>query len=172
MSPYETMSREQLLEALKAFAKNWLAHDGCWFLAAEERLGMEAAIDLDAAAWKRFAATEAKRLIEVFGITPGGGLPALDRALSLRMYAVLNEQHVEWSDDRRTLRFVMDACRVQETRYRKGLPAFPCRPVGDVEFATFAGAIDPRIAVNCIHCPPDANQAGACTWEFTLGPVR
>jgi len=168
MSPYETMSREELLRALKAFAKNWLAHDGCWFLAAEERLGLEAAVDLDAAAWKRFAAAEAKRLIEVFGIQEGGGLQALARALSLRMYAVLNEQHTEWVDEGRTLRFVMDGCRVQETRRRKGLLDFPCRPVGDVEFSTFARAIDPRIATRCISCPPDPNPSGACTWQFTL----
>jgi len=169
MTPYDNMSREELLEALKAFAKNWLAHDGCWFLAAEERLGMEAAIEFDTSAWKRFAAAEARRIIDVFGVPHGGGLPALERALSLRMYAVLNEQHVEWSDDGRTLRFVMDGCRVQDTRRRKGLPDFPCRPVGDVEFSTFARAIDARIATRCVHCPPDANQSGACTWEFTLG---
>jgi hypothetical protein len=85
------------------------------------------------------------------------------------MYAVLNEQHVEWSDDRRTLRFVMDACRVQDTRRRKGLPAFPCRSVGEVEFSVFAQTIDARIASRCVHCPPDSNHGGACTWEFTLG---
>jgi hypothetical protein len=168
MTPYDSMSREELLVALKAFAKNWLAHDGCWFLAAEERMGMETAIELDAAAWRRFAAAEARRIMEVFGIAPGGGLEALERVLSLRMYAVLNEQHVEWSDDRGTLRFVMDGCRVQDTRRRKNLPAFPCRPVGEVEFAALARAVDPRITVNCIACPPEANPTGACTWEFSL----
>lgn len=168
MSPYESMSREELLQALKAFAKNWLAHDGCWFLAVEERWGLDVAIDVDAAAWKRFAAVEARRILEVFGIPHGGGLEALERALALRMYAVLNDQHVEWSDDRRTLRFVMDGCRVQETRQRKGLPAFPCRSVGEVEFSTFATAVDPRITARCVHCPPEANPAGACTWEFAL----
>lgn len=168
MSVYETMSREELLQALTAFAKNWLAHDGCWFVAAEERLGMEGAMDLDAASWRRFAAAEARRIIEVFAVPHGGGLQALERALSLRMYALLNTQHAEWSDDGRTLRFVMDGCRVQETRRRKGLPDFPCRPVGDVEFSTFARAVDPRIVTRCVHCPPDPNAAGACTWEFTL----
>lgn len=168
MSPYETMSREELLQALTAFAKNWLAHDGCWFLAAEERLGLDAAVELDAVAWKRFAAAEARRILDVFGIPHGGGLQALERALSLRMYAVLNEQHVEWSDDGRTLRFVMDGCRVQDTRRRKGLSDFPCRPVGDVEFSTFARTIDPRIGTRCIYCPPEPNPGGACTWEFAL----
>ncbi len=169
MTQYETMSREELLDALKAFAKNWLAHDGCWFLAAEERLGLDAAIELDAAAWKRFAVAEARRLIELFGVPHGGGLQALKRGLSLRMYALLNEQHIDWADSSRTLRLVIDGCRVQDTRRRKGLPDFPCRPVGDVEFTSFATTIDSRIVTHCVNCPPDANASGACTWEFTLG---
>lgn len=162
------LSREELLRALEAFAKNWLAHDGCWFLAAEERDGIKTAIELDARAWERFAGVEARRIMETFGIPPRGGLGALERALALRMYALVNEQHVEWSADRRTLRFVMDRCRVQETRTRKDLPPFPCRPVGEVEFTTFAHTIDPRIATRCLHCPLEPNARGACTWEFTL----
>jgi hypothetical protein len=168
MSAYDSMTREDLLLALAAFAKNWLAHDGCWFLAAEERLGLEAAIDLDARAWERFAAAEARRVMEVFGIPAGGGLEALERALSLRMYALVNKQHAEWSEDRTRLRFVMDRCRVQEARRRKGLPDFPCRPVGEVEFTTFARTVDRRIVSTCVHCPPDAPPGAACAWEFTL----
>jgi len=57
--PFCSMSREELLRALEMFAKNWLAHDGCWFLAAEEQFGMETAIILDGFSWKRFAAAEA-----------------------------------------------------------------------------------------------------------------
>ncbi len=168
MNAYETMTRDELLRALEAFAKNWLAHDGCWFLAAEETLGIDAAIDLDTRSWARFAASEARRLAATFDIGPGGGLEALERALSLRMYALVNEQHAEWSPDRSRLRFVMDRCRVQDTRRRKGLPDFPCRPVGTVEFTTFAAAIDPRISTSCVHCPPDAPPGAACAWEFTV----
>jgi hypothetical protein len=169
VNPYDEMSRDQLLKALRMFAKNWLAHDGCWFLAAEDELGMESAIRLDAAAWKRFAAAEARRLMAGFAIVPGGGLEALARALSLRMYAVINEQHLEWSDDRLTLRFFMDVCRVQETRRRKGLEDFPCARVGIVEFSTFAGAVDPRIRTRCLHCPPDTTEGKYCGWEFSIG---
>jgi hypothetical protein len=169
---YASMTREELLGALEMFAKNWLAHDGCWFLAAEEKLGLDTAIELDAAAWRRFAAAEARRIMDVFGVPRGGGLEALERALALRMYALVNEQHAEWSEDRRRLRFVMDRCRVQDTRRRKGLADFPCRPVGTVEFTTFASTIDPRIVTTCLHCPPDAPPAAACAWEFTLVGAR
>jgi hypothetical protein len=123
---------------------------------------------LDAAAWEHFAAVEARRIMETFGIPPHGGLEALERALALRMYALVNEQHVEWFEDGSALRFVMDRCRVQQARAGKGLPPFPCRAVGEVEFTTFAHTIDPRIATRYLHCPPEPNAGGACTWEFTL----
>jgi len=167
-SAFESMNREDLLLALEMFAKNWLAHDGCWFLAAEERLGMETAIELDAASWKRFAQIEARRIMSTFDIPANGGLPALEKALGLRLYAVINAQRVEWSDDSQRLRFFMDVCRVQETRRRKGLPDFPCKNVGIVEFETFAQTVDPRIRTKCLRCPPDATGGEYCGWEFEL----
>ena len=168
MSAFDGMSREQLLKALEMFAKNWLAHDGCWFLAAEERHGIEEAIALDTGSWARFAAAEARRIAATFALSPPGGLTALEQALGLRMYAMINAQRIAWSEDHRTLRFFMDVCRVQETRRRKGLPDFPCKSVGTVEFETFARTIDPRIRTRCLHCPPDAPEGKYCAWEFTI----
>jgi Family of unknown function (DUF6125) len=165
---FQTMTREDLLRALEMFAKNWLAHDGCWFLAAEERFGMETAIALDARSWERFAAAEAHRIMTTFDIPPAGGLQALERALGLRLYAVVNSQRVEWSNDRKRLRFFMDACRVQQARHQKGLPDFRCKNVGIVEFATFAKTVDQRIRATCLRCPPDAEPGQYCGWEFTI----
>jgi len=167
-SAFQNMSREDLLRALEMFAKNWLAHDGCWFLAAEEKFGMEAAIDLDARSWARFAAVEARRIMATFGIPAGGGLPALERALGLRPYGLINRQRIEWSEDRQRLSFFMDMCRVQQTRRDKGLPDFPCKSVGAVEFGTFARTIDARIRTTCRHCPPEAPDGKYCGWEFRL----
>jgi uncharacterized protein DUF6125 len=167
-SPYDSLNREELLGALEMFAKNWLAHDGCWFLAAEERLGMETAIELDGLSWKRFAAVEAKRIMTTFNIPQGGGLEALERALGFRFYAFINPQRTEWSPDRKRLRFFMESCRVQETRTGKGLPPFPCKQVGIIEFETFARTVDSRIRTTCLHCPPDEISGGHCGWEFTL----
>ena len=170
MKPYEMMGREELLRALEMFAKNWLAHDGCWFLAAEERFGIDTAIELDARSWARFAAVEAGRIMASFDIPAGGGLPALEKALGLRLYSVVNAQRMEWSEDRQRLRFFMDECRVQQARQRKGLPPFPCKQVGMVEFETFAKTIDPRISTSCLRCPPDGPEGKYCAWEFTLRP--
>jgi len=168
MNSYSSMPREDLLRALEMFAKNWLAHDGCWFLAAEERLGMEAAIELDARAWERFAAAEAQRIMTTFHLPEHGGLQALEQALALRMYSLINAQRIEWMPDRTRLRFFMDVCRVQETRRRKGLVDFPCKSVGTVEFEMFARTIDPRIRTTCLHCPPEATGGKYCGWEFSM----
>ncbi len=167
---FDSMGREQLLRALEMFAKNWLAHDGLWFLAAEEKFGMEAAIDLDTRAWSRFAEAEARRITTTFHIPSNGGLESLATALGLRMYSFINAQRVEWSEDKKSLRLFMDVCRVQEARRRKGLPDFPCKSVGTVEFETFAKTIDPRIRTTCLHCPPEARTGQYCGWEFTLKP--
>lgn len=63
----------------------------------------------------------------------------------------------------------MNDCRVQAARKRKNLPDFPCRPVGLVEYANFARAVDPRIRTRCIACPPDDHpEEYFCAWEFWL----
>jgi len=161
-------SREELEGMLQDAALNWLAHDGLWFLAVEERFGMEAAIDLDTKAWESFTVIEAKRIMKRHGIAQGGGIPALAKALGCRLYSFINEQQiVEQGEDR--LVFRMTDCRVQSTRRRKGLPDFPCKPVGIVEYAGFARTIDPRIETRCLGCPPDPEPRDwYCGWEFRL----
>ena len=166
MNQFEQMSREDLLKALEMFAKNWLAHDGCWFLAVERQDGLEAAIRLDAESWAQFAAVEARRIMSTFGLPASGGLEVLEKALGLRMYSLINQQRGEWHNHR--FRFYMEICRVQEARRRKGLADFPCKPVGVVEFSTFARAIDPRISTTCLQCPPDVPEGCYCGWEFAL----
>ncbi len=162
------LRKEQLIDIIEDGAKNWLAHDGLWFQAVERHYGMDMAIRLDAEAWERFTVLEARRIMERHGMPEGGGLDALERALGLRLYARLNEQRAVRAGERK-LHFEMNRCRVQEARQRKGLPDFPCRPVGLVEYGGFARTIDPRIRTRCLACPPDAHPDGYwCKWEFTL----
>jgi hypothetical protein len=168
MLDLERLAREDLIRLVEVFAKNWLTHDGCWFLAAEEKLGMDAALELDRESWRRFSPAEARRIMESFGIPPGGGLQALEKALGFRLYAALNEQAATWTEDG-ALEFRMIECRVQSTRRRKGLPDFPCKSVGIVEYAEFAKTIDPRIRTECLCCPPDRTGDAYCVWRFTLG---
>jgi hypothetical protein len=162
------LDREQLVGLLEDAAKNWLAHDGLWFQAVEHEHGMAAAIAADTEAWRRFTEVEARRIMLRQGIEPGGGIPALVTALSYRLYAYINVQEVVEQDDRHAV-FRMVDCRVQSARRRRGLPDFPCKSVGLVEYEGFARTIDSRIKTRCRHCPPDIHPANSwCEWEFSL----
>jgi len=167
MSAIDELPRERLLALLKNFAKNWLAHDGLWFQAVERAHGMEHAIDLDAEAWKRFSPVEARRIKDFLGLPDHGGLEALKTALEYRLYASLNTQRSELKQG--VLLFFMNDCRVQSARKRRGLPDFPCKKVGLVEYSTFAAEIDPRIKTECIACPPDPHpDEYYCGWKFWI----
>jgi len=162
------MSKEELYDLLADAARNWLAHDGLWFQEVERECGLETAMKLDSQAWKVFTVIEARRIMERLTMKPGGGIPALVEALGFRLYAHVNEQVVTEVTDSRCV-FTMKSCRVQLARQRKGLPDFPCKPVGMVEYAGFARTIDPRLEARCLVCPPDEHPADAwCSWEFVI----
>ena len=98
---------------------------------------MATAIRYDTTAWASFTVLEAKRILAFLGLSAGGGLEALEQALPLRLYGFVNTQEVI-RVDAHTLVLRMNDCRVQSARSRRGLPAFPCKSVGEVEYAEFA----------------------------------
>lgn len=164
----ENLEKEELIKLIRIFAKNWLAHDGCWFLAAEERHGLDEAIQIDKEGWKRFTVIEAKRIMKEFNILKGSGLDGLEKALQLRLYSSINIQEVERASPTKLI-FKMMTCRVQAARERKNLPLFPCKEVGLVEYSGFANTIDSRIKTKVIACPPDTTERDFhCGWEFLL----
>ena len=164
----QDLNKEELIAIIVDDAKNWLAHDGLWFQAVEQQYGIETAIEIDRAAWEKFTVVEAKRIMTRLGLEPGGGIPALVECLKHRLYARLNlQESIEVTDSRAVFRMV--DCRVQSARKRRGLPDFPCKTVGVVEYAGFARTIDPRIETRCIACPPDPHPDDYwCAWEFVL----
>lgn len=165
------LSRKQLEQLLTDFAKRWLAHDGLWFQQVEQAYGMDEAIRLDLGVWEHFTVLEAQRIMALLGIEPGGGLVALREALQYRLYSFVNRQEIN-ETDQNSLILRMNDCRVQSARNRKKLPAFPCRPVGLVEYSGFAKTIDSRIQTRCLYCPPDEHPHDShCAWEFRLAKL-
>ncbi len=162
------MSRDELLALIEINSKNWLADDGVWFRTIEKKYGMSAAKDCNDLCWSHFAPYEALRVKAMLGLPDCAGLDGLKRALGFRMYSVLNRQSFDEIDGRSFV-FRMNECRVQTTRKRKGLPDYPCKSAGIVEFPSFARAIDSRIRTECVGCPPDAHpEDWYCAWRFTL----
>ena len=162
------LSRDELLALTNIYAKNWLAHDGSWFLSIEERYDIDTAIEMDREAWRKFTVVEARRLIAFLELGEGSGLDGLGKALSFRLYALLNEADIT-RDDEDTLVYRVKTCRVQYARERKKLDYFPCKSVGIVEYGLFAKTIDQRIETEAISCHPDLTEPDChCVWKFTL----
>ena len=162
------LSKEQLMELCKIYAKNWLAHDGLWFQSIEEKHGMDMAIEMDREAWRRFTVIEARRLIDFLDLGKNSGLDGLKKALSFRLYASLNEDEIIVDGDN-VLVYKVKTCRVQAARRKKGMPDFPCKSVGIIEYGLFAKTIDERFEIEVLSCHPDIKDPEHnCIWKFIL----
>lgn len=113
-----SLSKEQLIELIEIYAKNWLALDGVWFQSVERREGMEEAIYHDLEAWKRFTVIEAKRIKAFLQLPEQAGTDGLARALRYRFYANLNRSEIV--KDEKTLVYRVIECRVQTRQEPKG----------------------------------------------------
>jgi len=168
MKPVQDDCKEELRDA----AKNWIAMDGLWFQAVEQEYGMEAAVLLDLNVWKQYAVIEARRIKERLNLPKQGGLDALAIAFTNRLFSHVNDTEI-LRPDKNTLVVTTKTCRVQAARQRKGMPLFPCRSVGLVEFPVFARTIDTRVRTECLSCPPETKEATPyCSWKFTLDNER
>ena len=90
----DNLTREQLVELLEIYAKNWLAADGIWFQSVEKRWGMEEAMYHDVEIWKKFTVVEALKLKNFLHLPEHAGLEGLAKALSLRFYANINDDEI------------------------------------------------------------------------------
>ncbi len=167
-APLLGLSREKLLELVKALGVNWIAGDGVWFQAVERTYGMNDAKRCNDSCWTRFSPFEAWSIKQFLGMPERPGLDGLKLALKFRMYATVNVQSIIDEGPDRVV-FQMNDCRVQSARKRRGLDDYPCKSVGLVEYGRFAEGIDPRIRTECIGCPPDPHPPEwFCAWRFTM----
>ena len=65
----ESLSREQLLELLSIYSKNWQAMDGVWFQSVEQKYSMDEAMEHDRNAWERFTVIEARLIQALLGLS-------------------------------------------------------------------------------------------------------
>ena len=128
---------------------------------------MEMAIEADTESWRRFTVIEARRLIDFLGLGKNSGIDGLKKALRFRLYSTLNEDEI--IIDGNVLEYRVKTCRVQAARRKKGLPDFPCKSVGVVEYGLFGKTIDDRFEMECLSCPPEiTNENYYCIWRYRL----
>ena len=160
-------SKEELIELIELYCKNWLAMDGMWFQSIEKKYGMDEAMEHDANVWEKFNVLEAQKIQKMLNLPPDAGVEGLAKALQYRLYANINKDEIIVDGNKVIYRTIN--CRVQDARARKNMEWHPCKPVGLIEYTGFAKTIDPRFTCRCLSCFPDITDNGcACSWEFTL----
>lgn len=163
-------TRGELAEIIGDLNRTWYVNDGIWFQTVEKNFDyeMHLAKRVNDSCWTRFSYIEAKRLMKTLDLPENGGIPVLRQALKYRQYSLLNRHEIVDVDENKII-FRVNECRVQEARSKKGLPEYPCRSAGYVEYARFAEGIDTRIRTACIDCPPDRHPAEwYCGWGFEI----
>lgn len=162
---YLDLSADTLVELIRLYSKNVTTIDGIWFISLEEMFDLETAIDLDIKVWRSYGTIEAKRIMTMLNIS-SKGMPALIEALNYQIWVPgMDYEFAEVKDDR--IVFNITDCTPQKARKRDNRGEFPCKPVGIALFDTFAEAIDPKLKMKCLICPPDAHPEDVwCSWEF------
>jgi hypothetical protein len=161
------LPEKNLEELTEAAAVNWLASDGVWFQAVEFTEGMPQAKLCNDATWACFSPFEAWSVKRLLNLGENSGLEGLKKALKFRCYGFINKQSFV-QETPTSFVYMMNDCRVQSARKRKGLDDYPCKSAGIMEYYKFAEGIDPRIKTEVITCPPDLHpDTHYCAWKFT-----
>jgi len=161
------MPMEKLFDFFFLQIRNLWRVDGLYFLGIEKKFGTEAATEIDASVWETMAQIEAKTLQKMFKVRENPDVHSIIELLRRSSWALDQPfKTVEISGKKAILS--IDRCRTQEARLDKGLSEFPCKRVRFGYLKNFAKALNPRVEVNCIVCPPDKHGKDVwCRWEFS-----
>jgi hypothetical protein len=161
------LSKEQTTDFIFLHLRNMWAVDGLYYLGIEENWGTEKATDIDCKVWETMGKIEARRLKDFFKIKENN-IPELMKVLQYTGWALdLEDKEIIVEKNRGIIRNVK--CRVQNTRLKKGLKEFGCKPVRWGFLKSFAQEFNPNIRVDCKVCPPDKHPEDLwCQWEFSI----
>ena len=163
----EEIPKEKIADFIFLHLRNLWAVDGLYYLGIEDTSGTEAATEIDRKVWEIMGKIEARRLRKLFDIS-GSDIPSMIKGLRLSGWALdLEDKEIVVEKDKAIVRNIQ--CRVQNTRIKKDLSEFGCKPVRWGFLKSFAKEFNPNIEVDCKVCPPDNHPDDLwCEWEFTL----
>ncbi len=159
--------KDKIADFVFMHLRNMWAVDGLYYLFIEEKWGTKEATEIDKKVWEIMGKIEARKIKELLNIK-GDDIPTVMKALSYSGWSMdLEDKEIEIKKDKGIVRNIQ--CRVQNTRLKKGLTEFACKPVRWGFLKAFAKEFNPKIQVECIVCPPDEHSDNLwCEWEFIL----
>jgi len=163
----EEIPKEKLADFIFMHLRDMWAVDGMYYLGIEKEFGTESATEIDRKVWEVMGKIEARKLKKLFEIS-GNDITSMIKALRLSGWTLdLEDKEIDVKKDKTILRNVK--CRVQNTRIKKGLTEFGCKPVRWGFLKAFAKEFNPDIEVKCNVCPPDEHPDDLwCEWEFAM----
>jgi hypothetical protein len=163
----EEIRDEERKEYIDFLLRQYRLVDALWFLAVEDKFGLEAAVELNEKIWEEMGSRSAKEIKKRFKIQEKG-LKGFLKAIKYFPWCIILGYEFEERDGKLLLR--VRNCLPQIARIKSGRGEFPCKKMHFMEFSAFCREIDDKISVKCVFAPPDNHPSDCfCLWEFTEG---
>jgi len=149
-------------------SKSLYTLDGLWFTLLEKRYGWDTALSIDEEVWRRFCPIHLRRVLRAFPIKTDSLIRAVVNLMKIDpLQLIYKWEVIELTDSKAILRAT--DCPPQRARVRDGRGEYPCKKMGMIMFKAYAEAIDPRIKLTCLVCPPDNHPPQYwCEWQFEI----
>lgn len=159
------INREQM-DALRMGAMT--AIDGLWFMAAETKLGFEAALELDMEVWKNYGMVMLKRVAKAMGIGVDPENPPDLETLGALMEALCDIDGTECKTeviDEDNAVLTVPRCSWWENLTRAGRQdVIPCEEVDNNTFIWWLKTVDPSLELEITHSLPRGDDR--CEWNI------
>ena len=161
------LPKEHIVGLLEICRRSMRFQDGFWFMNVEDILGINKAIEIDAAIWSKFGKYESELLLKTFNWDKES-IPTLIKALKYAPSWLFFDYSIEQVSETEVV-FQVKNCLAQVGRLRGGRGVFACRRVEEGYLTNFVQVIDPKIKVKCDFCPPDKYFDSLwCSWHFYI----
>ena len=159
--------KEKIADFVFMHLRDMWAVDGFYYMFIEEKYGTEVATEIDRQVWEVMGKIEARKIKKLLNIT-GDTVTDVIKALRYSGWSMdLEDKEITEKNGVGIVRNVK--CRVQNTRIKKGLGEFGCKPVRWGFLKSFAHEFNPEIEVECKVCPPDKHSDDLwCEWIFKM----
>ncbi|MBU2552704.1 MAG: hypothetical protein KKB20_30100 [Proteobacteria bacterium] len=162
----EKLSKEELLEFIDMYFKNWWNLQNNWMAYMDSEYGQEAAVKADGHCFSAAARVQMYRLRKMFNL--GGDADSIIKAMVLSTIWANGDFVVSKIDDK-TFRFKVTDCWQQVRRLQEGMGELACKAAGQAICDAALEVMNPDCKVRCLVCPPDEHPKDVwCEWEFTL----
>ncbi|MCX8204508.1 MAG: DUF6125 family protein [Candidatus Nezhaarchaeota archaeon] len=148
-------------ELVKWLREAYFTLDGLWFLALEDRLGLERAVEVDVEVWRRFAQVMAKRVARRIRVDSSDV-----REVACSLYVLFDIEGWEVSLDPSRPLLQVERCPWWDYLNRVGrlhVAKYVCPRVCEAIFGSWTKALNPKVELVFTFTPP------RCRAELCMG---